>query len=277
MPFTRTATQPNTNAKITVEFAGLMLLRQGTGDTCEIGIHRFARDHEFQATLIVNKANRPPRLIRLQTGIPTSDFKMTLFQNPLVGVKAFAPTAEPFLRDDQTENLLDYRWAFNFRKLPNHDTVNFNDGARPLATLNSGVLYTPTLSRRGQSIKQVCGSTETDLRRVAADLAFAIDLPGPLDQPGSPRFVINWNDFGQPQEVVLPRPGEESETNTTYTLSLLNDPPFSDPQAHDELELYYQVLERNGAPVPNLERCRLEIGAAPKNDQIPCLPGVLEP
>lgn len=276
MPFTRTATAPNTNAKITVQVAGLMLVRQGANDTCEIGIHRFARDHTFQATLIVKKANRPPRLIRLQTGIPTSDFTMTLFNAPAPGIQAFAPTAEPFQRDDMAEDHLDYRWAFNFRSLANHAAVDFNQGAHPIATLNTGVLYTPTLSRKGQSIQQTCGATVTDLHRVAADLAFAIDLPGPLNQPGSPTMEITWSDFGRPQVLVLPRPGEESEMDTTYTLSLLNDPPFSDPPAHDELEHYYQVLERNGAPIPGLDHCRLEIGVAPNSDQIPCLPGLLE-
>jgi len=277
MDFTTTTTPPVTNAKITVEFAGLMLLEPTANDTCEIGIHRFAKDHTFQASLIVQKPNRPPRLIRLQTGVPTSDFTIDLFSSTgLVGVRAFAPTAN-FNRDDTVDNLLDYRWGFNIRSLPNHGTVRRGPGARPFVRLNTGVLYTPTLSRRGQSIKQICGTTETDLRRVAADLAFAINLPGDLQPPGSPRVEINWSDFGRPQQLVLPRPGEESEIDTIYTLSLLNDPAFSDPPAHDELEHYYDVLERNGASVPNLERCRLQIGVAPNSDQIPCLPVFLAP
>ena len=278
MAFNRTNVPPKTNAKITVEVAGLMLLRQGAHDTCEIGIHRFARDHMFQANLIVQKANRPPHIVRLQTGIPTSDFTMTLVPSTaVVGILAFAPTPDTgFHRDDTVDSHLDYRWGFNIRTLPNHGTVNFNDGAQPIATLNSGTLYTSTLSRRGQSITQICGGITTDLHRIAADLAFAIDLPGDLSHPDSPRVEINWSDFGEPQTLVLPRPGEETETDTTYTLSLLNDPPFIDPSPHDELERYYRVLERDGVPIPNLEQCRLQIGVAPNSDQIPCLPALLE-
>lgn len=274
MLFTPTATPPKTDAKITVEFAGLMLLEATANNTCKIGIHRFAKDHTFQATLIVQKANRPPRVIRLQTGIPTSDFKITLVPDTAVaGIQAFAPTVN-FNRDDNVDNLLDYRWALNIRGLPGQTTVTPNNGATPVVTLNSGILYTPTLSRKGQKITQIC-TTTTDLNRIAADLAFAIDLPGDLQPPGSPKVVINWSDFGKPQELVLPRPGEEGELDTKYTLSLLNDPAFSDPKVHDELELYYQVLEQNGGPVQN--KCSLEIADAPKSDQIPCLPVYLEP
>lgn len=282
MSFTRTTTPPKTDAKITVEIAGLLLLRQGGSDTCEIGVHRFSRDHMFQACLIVKKKDRPPRLIRLQTGFPGSDITMTLVPNTaVVGIRAFAPTPDAdFHRDDTVDDHLDYRWAFNARKLPNHGTVNFRagtqPGAQPLVTLNSGVLYSLTLSRRGQSITQICGGTSTNLNRVAADLAFAIDLPGDLSLPGSPRLEINWTDLGEGRQLVLPRPGEEGETDTTYTISLINDPPFINPEAHDELERYYRVLEKNGAPVPGLDQCRLQIGVAPTSDQIPCLSILLE-
>lgn len=277
MPFTPTTTPPKTDAKITVAVAGLMVLESAAGDTCEIGIHRFDKDHTFQASLIVQKPNRPPRLIRLQTGIPTSDFTINLYTSTaFVGVRAFVPTAS-FNRDDKVDNLLDCRWGFNVRSLPNHANVKRGPGASPLVKLNTGILYTPTLSRPGQSIKQVCGSTSTNLNRVAADLAFAIDMPGDLTLPTSPKVMINWTNFGKPQDLVLPRPGEEGETTTTYTLWLLNDPAVIDPTAHDELKLYYDVLEKNGGQVPNIEQCRLDIGAAPKSDQIPCLPVLLDP
>jgi len=276
MNFTRTATPPNTDAKVTVDLAGLMVLEPTANDTCKIGIHRFAKDHTFQATLVVKKADRPPRLIRLQTGIPSSAlFSINRYSStPFQGVQAFAPNTN-FNRNDTVDNLLDYRWGFNIRDLPGHATVTPNDGATPIVTLNSGILYSSVLSHRGQSIKQTCGTTQTILPRIAADLAFAIDLPGDLTQPGSPKVVINWSDFGKPQELVLPRPGEEGETTTKYTLSLLNDPAFSDPQAHDELELYYQVLKQNGGEVPN--KCSLEIAAGTKSDQIPCLSVFIEP
>ena len=282
MPFTRTTTPPKTDAKITVEVTGLMLLREGANNTCEIGIHRFSRDHLFQACLIVKKADRPPRLIRLQTGLPTSDFTMTLVPTTaVVGIQAFAPTPDAdFHRDPRVDDNRDYRWAFNVRKLPNHDTVDFPAGAhpraQPLATLNSGVLYTSNLSRDGQSIMQICGGNSINLNRVAADLAFAIDLPGDLSQPGSPRLEIEWSDRGESQHLELPRPGEEGEDGPTYTLSLINDPPFINPEAHEELDRYYKVLERNGASVPELERCALQIGDAPTSDQIPCLSILLE-
>ena len=64
MAFIRTTGVPSPNTTVTVSFAGLLALRSGPTESCEIGVHRFSSDHTFQVMLVVKKPNRPPRLIR---------------------------------------------------------------------------------------------------------------------------------------------------------------------------------------------------------------------
>jgi hypothetical protein len=77
-------------------------------------------------------------------------------------------------------------------ELPGHENVNFNIGAEPFARLNTGVLYTSRLSRDDIDIVQTCGGEETNLHKIAADLAVAIDLQG------HGRMIIEWGDVGKP-------------------------------------------------------------------------------
>src|SRR5690242_8902022 len=145
MPFTPTNIEPSPNSKVTVTFAGLMLLRQGVGNTLEVGIHKFSPTHSFQVILVANKPNRPPRLIRLLSGPLFSDFEMIVDPNPATGIQKFVASPDPFDRNHPNNNLIDFRWSINVRSLPGHDEVDFNDGAKPIAKLNAGVLYTPNL------------------------------------------------------------------------------------------------------------------------------------
>lgn len=273
MPFTRTDVAPSTNSKVTVHLAGLLLLRPGASQNCEIGVHRFARTHDFQVTLVVKKPDRPPRLIRLIAGPLTAPLEMNVVPTPAARFRVFAMGGDPFDRSQVVPpgNVLelDYRWSFNPRALYQHDGVNFNYGANPIATLNAGVLYTSTRTRPGLRIVQICGRTETDLHRIAADLAIAVDLP-----VGS-TFVMGWSDLGDPETLTLPRPGDPD--GTTYTISLLNDPPISVETPHDELRLYYRVLERAGMGIPEENQCRIELREPQKSDEIPCMPVYLEP
>jgi hypothetical protein len=268
MYFVRTNIPPNINSRVTVTFAGLMLLRAAAGNTLEIDIHKFSRIHLFQVLLVVNKPQRPPRLIRLLTGPLTSNFDMRVLPEPTTHIQAFAPTPDPF-HPQANNDELDYRWSFNFRSLPGHQNVDTNDGANPVATLNAGVLYTQNLTRLGLEPVQVCGLTETRLYRVAADQAAAVDLPTGY------KLTLSWQDLGQPQTQDLPRPNDP--TGTTYTVALLNEPAASDPPAHDELREYYRVLQRGGQPVPDPQQCRLEFRNLQKTDEIPCLHVFLEP
>jgi len=274
MSFIRTAAVPSADARVTVSFAGLLALRSGAGESLEIGVHRFSRVHTFQVMLVVKKPNRPPRLIRLLTGPLTADLEMSVVPNPATRFRVFASAAaaDPFDRSanpaDNNELSLDYRWAFNARSLPRHETVDFNNGGQPIAKLNTGVLYTSTLTRPSLQLKQVCGGVETDLHRIAADLAVAIDLTG------SSKFLIAWSELGEVQEpVVLPRPGDPA--GTLYSVVLLNDPPMSNPPTHDELNEYYKIL-RNGDGSEIGDKCRLETSQPPKTDEIPCLAILLD-
>jgi hypothetical protein len=264
MPFTETNTPPVTKPKVTVRFAGLMLLKPGDNNTCEIGIHKFSSTHMFQVMLIVSKPDRPPTLLRLFTGPLTAPFAISA-SAPGSGFQAFAATAAPFVRNDPNNHELDYRWALDLTSL--HPNADFNDGARPVVTLNAGVLYTPTLTRSGLGLDLVQGNAKKPQHRVAADLAASIEVP-------SNNVVrLAWSDLGDPQTLDLPRSLDPE--GTTYTISLMNDPPISSPAVHDELALYYKVLEVNGAPVPDVDRGRLNVKDAQKTDEIPCLPVTL--
>ncbi|HEX6045904.1 MAG TPA: hypothetical protein VFZ22_15530 [Pyrinomonadaceae bacterium] len=273
MAFTTTSTPPSTNPTVTVGIAGLLALESGPDDSCVINVHRLSRMHTFQVMLVVKKPNRPPRLIRLLTGPLTSDLNMSV-ADAATGFRVFASdtAADPFDRSanppDDDELSLDYRWAFNARSLPDHEHVKVNAGGRPVATLNTGVLYTSTLTRPDLQIMQVCGGDETNLYRVAADMAIAIELEG------ESKFVITWSAFGEPdQRQELPRDGDPE--GTTYGVVLLNDPPMVDAEAHDELKEYYKILRtENGSEIP--EQCRLDVNPH-KTDEIPCLAILLDP
>lgn len=267
MPFTTTATPPSHTAKVTVNFAGLIMLKPGINNRCEIGVHRFSNTHAFQIVLVVNKPCRPPTLIRLVTGPLLRPFTIDVLPDSGTGVQAYAPTPEPFVRS-AVNDVRDYRWALNLRTL--HPGADFNDGARPIATLNAGVLYTPNLIPEELEPQLVSGEETTLLHRMAADLAVAIDLP----EFGHVNLV--WDEMGERQTITLPRALDPD--GTTYTVSFLNNPPLLNPLEHDEMYLYYKVLEVAGAPIGRASRRKLTfIDENPTTDEIPCSPVVLHP
>ena len=270
MPFTRTTNPPSTNAKVTVEFAGLMSLEAGENNSCIVGVHRWTYTHTFQATLIVCKPDRPPSLVRLFTGPLTGAFLIRLDPDPNQGsFRAFAPTDDPFVRSAAANNHdFDYRWAINMREY--HTETQTNDGASPGGTLMTGVLYTPTLTRPGMNPQLVrAGSNPRELYRISADLAAAIETPD------GTQVWLQWRELGETKHLTLPRAYDPE--GTTYIVSLLNDPPIGTPVAHDEIELYYKILETNAEPIPDDEQWRLEYVHFEKTDEIPCMPITLEP
>jgi hypothetical protein len=272
MPFATTNIPPSTSplAKVTVKIAGLLLLRP-KGNECEIGVHRLSPIHLFQAILVVQKPGLPPTLIRLLTGPLTGPFSIMVDPAPATGFSAFA--ADSFDRSGSpTNHDKDYRWAVNLRE--RHPDATLNDGAFPAVTLNSGVLYTSTLSRTNQ-LELRRGTEVEPLYKAAADLAIAIDLP-----EGS--FVkLSWTESGTTQHETLPRASDDP--GTTYTISLMNDPPLASPAAHDELDLYYMVLDAGrgaaAGAIPAADRWKLVIPENPagRTDEIPCLPITLHP
>ena len=267
MPFATTTVQPLTaSSKVTVKFAGLMLLRPGANNSCEIGIHRFNNDHSFQVLLIVKKPQRAPTSLRL-TGSLTRKFKIEVTPDPGTGVRAYTPTPGPFVRDDAVSNELDFRWAIDLSTA--HANIDFNDGAEPIATLNAGVLYTPTLTPTALVPQLVQRNVRTPLQRFSADLAAAINLPL------GTRLELTWEELGEPRTYTLPRPLDPPAT--TYTVSLMNDPPVFSPVLHDELPHYYRVLHSAGQPIDPGARCRMIFGPGPTTDEIPCMPIVLNP
>src|SRR5687767_15915900 len=94
MPFNTTSTVPSINSTVTVRFAGLMLLKAGAGNTCEVGVHRLTDSHAFQAMLIVHKPDLPLTVIRLTTGPLTAPFSVDVLPAAGAGFLAFAQ--EPF-------------------------------------------------------------------------------------------------------------------------------------------------------------------------------------
>lgn len=272
MSFITTNVEPSTNPSVTVKFAGLMLLKSPTGNTCEVGVHRFSAFHTFQAMLVVNKPDKPLTLIRLISGPLTAPLSIDVLPAPPAGFLAFA--RDPFNRADSlTSHQFDYRWAFNARSV--HPGADFNNGARPIATLNAGILYASNLTLEDLTPelhpKPPATGAVTSLHRVAADLAVAIDLPA----EGGSVVMLSWHELGVPQTLELPR--DTDPDGTTYTISLMNDPPISDPFFHDELDLYYKVLEVGGLPIQPSQRFELRIPYPSKTDEIPCLPITLDP
>jgi hypothetical protein len=216
MSFATTTTRPSTSSKVTIKFVGLMLLKPGAGNTCEIGIHRLSDTHSFQAMVIVNKPCRTPSLIRLVTGPLTGPFAINVTPDPGTGVQAFTSTSTAFDRANYRNNNLDFRWALNLQQ-EQGITMDFNNGARPSATLNAGVLYTPSLVGEELNTELVRGTTRKRLNRLSADLAAAINLP----EGG--RVELTWDEDGEPREYRLPRRVDRHEPETTYTVLLLND------------------------------------------------------
>ena len=278
MPFTTTTTAPALDATVTVKFAGLMLLKSNANNGLDVGINQLTDGtHEFQVILVVHKPderphkiNQRPNLVRLVRGPLIDTFTINVEPDPGTGVQAFAPTAKAFDFSSLGNHPLDFRWALNMREL--HEGADFNDGARPIATVNAGTLYTPTLIRPeiGAQLKKQ-GVIKTSLPRFAADLGIAIDLPSPTSQ-----VVLSW--FVAPDErtrYVLPR--RLDDRGTKYTVVLMNDPPTSNPASHDELEQYYKVLEVNGAAIPTDEQYQLDYTGDPTTDEIPCMSVLLHP
>ncbi len=100
MPFTTTNIPPSTNPLVTIAFSGLIVLRPGANNTCEIGVHKFSRDHQFQVLLVVEKLVQqpnpapppltvpvplPPVLVPLIVGPLFAPFTISLDPDPTPG------------------------------------------------------------------------------------------------------------------------------------------------------------------------------------------------
>ena len=268
MPFNTTTNAPATNAKVTVKFAGLMLLKPNENNGCDIGIHRLSNTHALQVILVVSKPDRPPSLVRLVTGALTEPFAINVTPDPGTGIKTFIRGPEPFDRSRANNNELDFRWAINMQQL--HEGADFNAGARPVATLNAGTLYTSTLTLIELTPELVNGTKRTPLPRFSADLAAAIDLPA------ADTVELSWSvQPGERRALSLPRPNDPPRT--TYTVMLLNDPPVVNALSHDELTQYYQVLEVAGQSIPPEKQYRISYNGDTNTDEIPCMPVILNP
>lgn len=261
MAFTTTNSVPQ--AKVTIKFAGLMLLKPNGPDACKIGVHRLSQEHLFQAILTKHKPNLPPTLVRLTTGSLQGQFNMYANRTG-AAFRVFQTDNGAFDRASSSNHELDYRWGLNLSTL--HPNADYNAGATPEATLNDGVLYTSNLTRLGH--KPVLTKTSggrMELIRVTGDLAAALDLP-----PGK-TLRLSWTDSIGSQTFDLPR--QTDPLGTAYTLTLLNEPPGLIASPHDELAYYYDVLRVNGAPIT--DKWQLVYEGSPKNDEIPCLPIIL--
>jgi hypothetical protein len=276
MPFSTTNVPPTLDSRITIEFAGQLLLNAAYDDTanstsCEIGVNRFSELHNLQVTLVVQKPDRPPTLIPLLRGPLVENFLIRQDPDPGVGdFKVFAPTPDPFIRTAAANNDdLDYRWALNMQSLL-HPNIKRTFGAEPIIRLNTGVLYAPNIT--DQSLNPTLfryGSMDIPLYKVAADLAASIVLPAQNS------LFLQWSDLGRERHMYLPRDGDDPRTK--YTVSFINDPGNFDPMPHPELAFYYRVLADTRGPIPGNERWELRYGHGIRTDEIPCLPVILNP
>jgi hypothetical protein len=273
MSFTIVHTPPKIDSTVTVKFAGLLLLKPNGDKMCDIGINR-QPGHAFQLMLIVDKPDLPLTLLRLSSGPLTGDVKITNSAST-AAFKVFTRDDNPFDRAAANNNPLDARWALHLTDY--HPGADFDNGARPIVTLNDGLLYASNLSRLELNPMLVTPQpppsppTETPLHRVAADVSASFDLAG------SDKVSITWEEAGHAQSFGLPRIQTVDPIGTTYTIVVLNDPPATSEPPHDELALYYEVLKVHGNQIPPNERKQLVFKVAAKSDEIPCLPGLLNP
>jgi hypothetical protein len=273
MPFTIVHTPPKINSTVTVKFAGLLLLKPNGNKMCDIGINRQPA-HAFQLMLIVDKPDLPLTLLRLTSGPLTGDVKITNSAST-AAFKVFTKDDNPFDPTAADNNPYDARWALNMADY--HPGADFNNGARPLVTLNDGLLYTSNLSRPGLKPTLVTPQppptppTEKPLNQIAADLAASFDLTA------ADKVSITWEEAGQAKSFELPRIQTVDPIGSTYTIVVLNDPPATSPSPHDELALYYEVLRVHGNQVPPNERRQLVFKETAKSDEIPCLSVLLNP
>lgn len=268
MPFQTTATPPPTNPKVTISFSGLMVLQPGVNNTCEVGIHRFNTSHECRATLVTRKPNRPPTLLSLLKGPLEAPFSISLDSNPVAGDFAvFAPPPDAFIRDAPSNHPLDYRWAVNIRD--RHVNVGLNEGAQPFVILKTGVLYTPHLTRIGMGPNLInqemmnLSAPPIPLHRIASSLAVSIILPG------TRKVQLRWRDFGK--EVPLDLPNDNDPANTTYTVAFTNEPVKLNAEPHDEMALYYRILNDGAGPVADTQQFTLQYSGVTRTDEVPCL------
>lgn len=273
MPFATTSISPPTNPVVTIVFSGLTLIRSGPNGTCEVGVNRLSREHILQVLLIVKRPNLPPLPIPLVGGHLTAPFNIR-FQPDPAAAGDFVAFAQPgaFNRNPSTDDPLDYRWAINLRDASLHPGADFNDGARPIVSLKTGILYTPHLSHPSVVPTLVRpGSTPVVLNRIAVNLAAAIILAGR-------RLLLNWRDMGEDKNILLPRDSDIPHPNTTYTICFINDPANFSTLPHDELAEMYKVLHVANAEIPRPQRWSLQYTQPfGRTDEIPCLTGLLDP
>lgn len=277
MDFQKTVNPPAVKPPVTLTFSGLMVLEPGPNNTCEVGVHRFNRDHLFQVMLIVNQPDEAPVLIPLLAGPLTAPFTVRLDPDPNPDggdFIAFAPTPGAFVRNHAANHVKDFRWSINL--IPLHPNVRTNRGAEPRIMLKTGVLYTPNLSHVSLAPRLVReGSPDIPLNQIAADLGVSI-VP-----PDGTSVFLEWEDLGDVQRQRLPRvrneDGEEAADppGTTYTVSFINYPPnLSDP-SHDELAHYYRIMEENGTRILHNAQFSLAFASGARLDIAPCMPVTL--
>lgn len=269
MPFETTQNLPS-DPLVTVKFTGLMVLQPGADNTCDVGVHNVSTTHVFQAILVVSKPDNPPTLIPLFSGPLQAPFMIRLGSaTPSAGdFKVFEK--EPFTQTLQGSDRHDARWAINLQS-PAGD-IKVNEGAMPFVTLKTGVLYTPSLSAQVLKPKFTRPpAAEKEIERFASELAVAIK------PPGGTKVVLEWRDGENRRTVALPF-GSDDDDDTRYTVYLINEPPNFGSELHDEMALYYQVLQRNGQPIEERDRCKLKIKKDQvRLDQMPCNPITLNP
>ena len=282
-PFKPTATPLELQPKVTVEFAGQLILQPGGDDTegsrtCEIGVNRFSRPHRLQVLLVVKEPGRAPTVIPLLEGPLTDDFMIRRGPDPHVppdpnarpgNFEVFAPTADPFDRHASGNSPHDYRWSVNLRHpLLEHPHITRTRGAEPVVKLRTGTLYSPNLLNTNFQPSLRRDTLTIPLVTIPPELAASIVL-----SPGE-QVLLNWSNLGVADDLTLPRLGDHADT--VYTVLILNDPPPGTPE-HEELSIYYRVLQDGGHPVPPHLQWRLSFGSGGGTDRIPCLPIFLNP
>jgi hypothetical protein len=272
-PFKKWSGQLPTLPTVKVVFSGLLLIRAGANNSCDIGVHRWADTppHTLRIALTIMKPGEDPIEFLYFSGLlDKNPFSITVTPPSGDGISAYLPSPTPFKRDEPANQKEDLRWALNVNWLHPNDVEVVPDGITPGITLNEGVLYSYFRTAKDDPKLELRGPKNYDLPSIGSKVGAAIPLTG------SGQVILKWSEHGIPQNRALPRQGDP--LGTRYIISISNEPTSSGAAGHDELEQYYKVLQKKstGTQFPPNEKHTLKVipKQTPllKTDEIPCMP-----
>ena len=242
MPFTPSNTlDPNPSVKII--FTGLLILRPGPTDTCQVFIHNSCNEHSFLVETRRKRPNKPDVvMMRIPGPVPFTAADPTRTHGLLIrtaglpanvkGVKAYNGNVS----STEGTKLAD---SFDLARILDVSPGNVDGvGGLPSIFIDHGILYTAETVAMNATLKKIDGSKIITLATVPTIIAANIYL-----NPADPAQKVNltWRQNGQDVSLDL-----KGSANHTYEIYINNEPLFEDDSAsapvHDEFQEYFKIL-----------------------------------